>query len=79
MTCKMPYKVHIFEINVLGYLQRVAMLSPNNNDVINNNVIVVTESSDHDRVTSMSCLQKVVHKIEHMHEKTYENVYIWSD
>ena len=75
----MPYKVHIFEINVLGYLQRVAMLSPNNNDVINNNVIVVTESSDHDRVTSMSCLQKVVHKIEHMHEKTYENVYIWSD
>ena len=53
--------------------------SPNNNDVRNENVIVVTESSGHDRVASMSCLQKVVHKIEHMHEKTYENVYVWSD
>ena len=26
MTSKMPYKVHISEINVSGYLQRVAML-----------------------------------------------------
>ena len=43
--------------------------SPNNNDVRNDNVIVVTESSDHDRVASVSCLQKVVHKLEHMHEK----------
>ena len=53
--------------------------SPNNNDVRNDNVIVVTESSDHDRVASISCLQKVIHKIEHMHEKTYKNVYVWSD
>ena len=45
----------------------------------NDNAIAVTESSDHDRVASMNCLQKVVHKIEHMHEKTYENVYVWSD
>ena len=30
---------------------------------------------DHDRVASMSCLQIVSHKIEHMHEKTCENVY----
>ena len=42
---------------------------PNNNDVRNDNVIVVTKSSNHDRFASMSCLQKVVHKIEHMHEK----------
>ena len=53
--------------------------SPNNNDVRNDNVIVATESSDHDRVASLSCLQKVIHKIKHMHEKTYENVYVWSD
>ena len=33
--------------------------SPNNNDVRNDNVIVVTESSDHDKVESMSCLQKL--------------------
>ena len=52
--------------------------SPNNNDVRNDNVIIVTKSSDHDRVTSMNCLQNIVHKMEHMHEKTYENVYVWS-
>ena len=27
MTSKMQYKVHILEINVLAYLQRVAMLN----------------------------------------------------
>ena len=52
---------------------------PNNNNVKNDNVIVVTKSSEHDRVAPMSCLQKVVHKIEHTHEKTYENVCVWSD
>ena len=50
-----------------------------NNDSVTNDVILVTESSDHDRVTSMSCQQNVVHKIKHMHEKTYENIYVWSD
>ena len=52
---------------------------PSNNDVRNDNVIVATKSFDHDRVASMSCLQEVVHKIQHMHEKTYENVYVWTD
>ena len=33
----------------------------NNNDVRNDNVIVVIESSNHDRIASMSCLQKVMH------------------
>ena len=53
--------------------------SSNHNDIRNENVIVFTESSDHDGIASMSCLQKVIHKIKHMHEKTYENVYVWSD
>ena len=43
--------------------------SINNNDVRNDNVIVVTESSDRDRVASISCLQNVIHKIEHVHKK----------
>ena len=29
----------------------------------NENVIIVAESSDHDRVVPMSCLQNIVHKI----------------
>ena len=52
---------------------------PNNNDVRNDYIIVFTKSCDHDRVASMSCLQKVVHMIEHIHEKTCENFYVWSD
>ena len=53
--------------------------SSNNNDARNDNVIVVTESSDHDRIASMSFLQKVIQKIKYVHEKSYENVYFWSD
>ena len=53
--------------------------SSNKNGVRNDNVIAVTECSDHNRIASMSCLQKVVHKIKHMLEKTYENAYVWSD
>ena len=43
--------------------------SPNNKDVRNDNVIVVPASSNHDKAASMSCLEKVIRKIEHMHEK----------
>ena len=50
-----------------------------NDDVRNDNVIVVTERSEQDRVASMSCLQRFIYTIEHMHEKTYENFYVWSD
>ena len=53
--------------------------SPINNDVGNDNAIVVTESSVHNRVASISCLQKVIHKIGHVYEKAYENVYVRSD
>ena len=51
----------------------------NNSDARNDIVIFITESSDHDRVACMICLQKVVHEIEHMHKRTCENVYVWSD
>ena len=45
----------------------------------NSNVIVVTERPDHDRVASMSCLEKVVAEIESKYGKCYENLYVWSD
>ena len=45
----------------------------------NDNVIVLTERSDHDRVPSMSCLQNVVHETESKHGKCYENLHVWSD
>ena len=53
--------------------------SSSNNNVRKDNIIVATERSDHDKVACMSCLQKVVHKIKHLYEKRYENVYVWSD
>ena len=42
----------------------------------NDNVVVVTKRSEHDRVASMSCLQKVFHEIESKHGKYYENLYM---
>ena len=53
--------------------------SSSNKNVRNDNIIVATERSDHDKVACMSCLQKVVPKIEHLYEKRYENVYVWRD
>ena len=53
--------------------------SRNNNDVRNDNTNVATERFYHDRVASMGCLQKVVLKINYMHEIMHENVYVWSD
>ena len=44
----------------------------------NDNVVIVTERSDHDRVASMSCFQKVVEEIERKHRKSYENLYVWN-
>ena len=40
---------------------------------------LLPKRSNLDRVASISCLEKVVHKIEHMHDKMYKNVYTWSD
>ena len=79
MTSKMSYKVHISEINTLGYLQRVAMLKFLIIMMLEMTMLSFTESSYHDRVASLCCLQKLVHMIEHMHEKVYENFYVWSD
>ena len=78
----MPYEVHISEINVLTFSQSVAVLKIliiAKNGVGNDNVIAVTERFDHDRVVSISCVQKDVHKIQQTHEETYENVFVWTD
>ena len=40
---------------------------------------MLRKSSNLDRVASISCLEKVVRKIEHMHDKMCKNVYAWSD
>ena len=45
-----------------------------NNNHVRNDVIAVTESFDHDRFASISCVQKVVHKFQYTHEKNNENV-----
>ena len=44
----------------------------------NQNVVILTERSEHDRVASMSCLQNVV-EIELKNGKSYENLHLWSD
>lgn len=47
--------------------------------VKNDNVVVISEHSDHSRVGSMACLVSVVEKIEQIHQKQYPKLIIWSD
>ena len=42
-------------------------------------VVVVTEKSDHNRITSMSCLEKVIETIETQCGKFFNNIVVWSD
>ena len=71
-TCK----ANISEIIVSESLRRVTILNALIMcNVRNDNVIGATEGSQHNWVAPMSCLQEVLHKIEHMHENKYENVY----
>ena len=79
MASKMPHSAYFGNQRFSIFTACFYVKRPNNNNVRNDNVIAVTESSDHNRVASISCLQKVVHKIQHMLAKTYDIVYVWSD
>ena len=41
--------------------------------------MAVTENSDHNRITSMSCLKKVIDTMETECGKSFTNVVLWSD
>ena len=45
----------------------------------NKSVVVVTENSDHNRITSMSYLKKVIDTVETECGKSFTNVVLWSD
>lgn len=47
-------------------------------DFHNDSVAVVTESSDHDRLVSVTSQQWVLDKTEEQHEKIYNNIFVWS-
>ena len=40
---------------------------------------MLTENSDHNRITSMSCLKKVIDTVETECGKSFTNVFLWSD
>ena len=48
-------------------------------EIRNKSVVVVTENSDHNRITSMSCLKKVIDTMETECGKSFTNVVLWSD
>ena len=75
----MSYKVHISEINVLGYLQRVSMLKVLIITILEMIMLSLLPEVPTAIVASNELLENVVQKIEHLHEKRYENVYVWSD
>ena len=48
-------------------------------EIRNKGVVVVTENSDHNRITSMSCLKNVIDTMETEYGKSFTNVVLWSD
>ena len=48
-------------------------------EIRNKSVVVVTENSDYNRITSMSCLKKVIDTLESECGKSFINVVLWSD
>ena len=48
-------------------------------EIRNKRIVAVTENSDHNRITSMSCLKKVIDTVETECGKSFTNVVLWSD
>ena len=49
------------------------------NALVHDNVIVVSEVSDHSRIGSLTCLDKVVAEIEAKRGKKFDEIIVWSD
>lgn len=47
--------------------------------ITNNNVTVVSESPDHNRACSKSCIKQVAKKVEEIENMEFENLVIWFD
>ena len=47
--------------------------------VRNKSLVVVTENSDGNRITSISCLKKVIDTMKTECGKSFTNVVLWSD
>ena len=48
-------------------------------DVLSDSITVITESSEHDRSCALSCIRKVIEKVETVHDSQYDSIEIWSD
>ena len=48
-------------------------------EIRNKSVVVVTKNSDHNRITSMSCLKKLIDAVETECGKSFTSVVLWSD
>ena len=48
-------------------------------EIRNKTVVVVTKNSDYNRITSMSCLNKVIDTVETEYGKSFTNAIFWSD
>ena len=72
----MKSKGPTLEIKVFRSLHRVVILT---SKIKNKNAVVVNENSDHNRITSMSCLKKVIDTVETECGKSFTNVVLWSD
>ena len=68
MISRMKFKAFTLDIKAFHSLHGVT------SEIRNKSVVAVTENSDHNRITSMSCLKKVIDTVETDCGKSFTNV-----
>ena len=73
MISRMKFKAFTLDIKAFHSLHGVT------SEIRNKSVVAVTENSDHNRITAMSCLKKVINTVDPECSKSISNVVLWSD
>ena len=74
-TNKMKFRVPALVI----ILPHVATTKNNEHNLDYKSIVIVSENSEHNRVTSMSCLKKVIKVVKECMAKKFKRLIIWSD
>ena len=73
MISRMKSKAFTLDIKAFHSLHRAT------SEIRNKSVVTVTENSDHNRITSMNCLKKVINTVDPECSKSITNVVLRSD
>ena len=79
MTSRMKSKVLTLGIRAFSLFTSCCYYKGTDNTLQQKSIVVVTENSDHNRVTSMSSLKRVVETVENEVRKTFSRLIVWSN